>query len=89
MTNNEAIEILSNLRWSAGSVDRDKIAEALFMAIRALDRPQGKWIYHIDDLFPGESTQECSICHREQLLTYNDDNYCPACGAYMRGEPNE
>ena len=29
----------------------------------------GHWIYHPDDLFPYESTQECS--------------YCPNCGAKM------
>ena len=23
----------------------------------------GHWIYHPDDLFPNDSTQECSYCH--------------------------
>lgn len=45
----------------------------------------GHWILHIDDLFPADSTQECSICHEEQN-TYIDDNYCPNCGAKMEGE---
>lgn len=40
---------------------------------------------HFDDLFPEESTQECSICHAEQYLRYgDDDNYCPNCGAKMK-----
>ena len=43
----------------------------------------GKWIYHIDDLFPVESTQECSLCHHEQPLNILDENYCPNCGAKM------
>lgn len=49
-----------------------------------VDKPKGKWIMHIDDLFPCESTQECSICHAEQLINGNDDNFCPNCGADMR-----
>jgi len=49
------------------------------------DRPKGEWIYHVDDLFPGESTQECSICHAVQPLNINDENFCPNCGADMRG----
>ena len=43
----------------------------------------GRWIIHFDDLFPEESTQECSLCHAEQYLRYgDDDNYCPNCGAH-------
>lgn len=45
----------------------------------------GEWIMHINELFPGEYTQECSICHAEQLTNGNDDNYCPNCGAKMKG----
>ena len=47
-------------------------------------RPHGEWIKHVDDLFPEESTEECSVCHEEQRITGNDDNYCPNCGASMR-----
>lgn len=43
---------------------------------------KGKWIYHIDDLFPAESTMECNQCHAEQSLTC-DDEFCPHCGAKM------
>lgn len=46
----------------------------------------GQWIMHIDNLFPCESTQECSVCHAEQLITGNDDNFCPCCGAKMETE---
>ena len=50
-------------------------------------QPRGKWIYHIDDLFPAESTKECDQCHAEQPLIC-DDEFCPHCGADMRGEQN-
>lgn len=43
---------------------------------------KGKWIYHIDDLFPAESTMECNQCHAEQPLTC-DDEFCPHCGTKM------
>ena len=44
----------------------------------------GEWINHFDDLFPAESTQECSVCHAEQGLGMIDENFCPNCGAEMR-----
>ena len=46
---------------------------------------RGRWIYHIDDLFPAESTKECDQCHAEQPLTC-DDEFCPHCGAKMEAE---
>lgn len=50
--------------------------------VDAVSLRHGRWIYHIDDLFPTESTQECDQCHEEQPLTC-DDNFCPHCGAKM------
>lgn len=46
------------------------------------DRPQGEWINHFDDLFPEDSTIECSVCHEHQPMGI-DENYCPNCGARM------
>ena len=45
----------------------------------------GMWIYHPDDLFPGDSTQECSHCHEEEYVNLRNENYCPNCGAKMDG----
>lgn len=47
------------------------------------ERKKGHWIKHYDDLFPEESTIECSECHNHQDITI-DDSYCPNCGADMR-----
>jgi len=49
------------------------------------ERKVGHWIKHFDDMFPGDSTIECSVCHEEQYTTI-DDNFCPNCGARMKGE---
>lgn len=53
------------------------------------ERKKGKWLFHIDDLFPEESTQECSVCHEEESVKIQNDNFCPNCGADMRGGKNE
>lgn len=58
--------------------------DAIVNSVPIADRPQGEWIIHFDDLFPAESTQECSVCHAEQIINGNDDNFCPNCGADMR-----
>lgn len=61
-------------------------AECDSQATNMVDEMQirhGHWIYHTDDLFPNDSTQECSYCHEEEYLTLINDNYCPNCGAKM------
>lgn len=45
----------------------------------------GRWIYHVNDLFPAESTQECSVCHEEEYITLRHENFCPNCDAKMDG----
>lgn len=46
------------------------------------ERKTGKWIMHISEIYPADSTMECNICHAEQTL-WCDENYCPNCGAKM------
>ena len=53
------------------------------------DAVHGEWIMHIDDLFPEESTQECSNCHEHETIKICNDNFCPNCGAKMDGERRE
>ena len=43
----------------------------------------GRWIMHDDEF---GLTCECSVCHIE---TMGDGNYCPNCGADMRGSNDE
>lgn len=54
--------------------------------VEAVEVVHGHWIYHLDYLFPTESTQECSICHEHEETTLYNENYCPNCGAKMDGD---
>lgn len=45
---------------------------------------RGRWIVHYDDIWPTESTQECSECHEEVPLLI-DCKFCPNCTAWMKG----
>ena len=52
------------------------------------DRPKGKW-HHIQSVCYGGGTMKevvCSKCHEHQILP---TNFCPYCGADMRGEDDE
>lgn len=79
MTNKEAIEILTHTYML--SKERQ---QALDLAIKALEkRPKGKWIEHYDSQ-EGFTWLTCSRCMEK---AYEEGyNYCPNCGADMRGE---
>ena len=55
----------------------------------SIEPKKGKWILHPDDLFPAESTMECSVCHEHEFFSLCNENFCPNCGADMRGEGDE
>ena len=47
-------------------------------------RPKtGQWLINPDGYYP-----YCSVCHNVQV-NGKMTNYCPACGAYMKGESND
>ena len=67
-----------------GPRDMTRIAKALEGIVRELRRMQepncrthGEWVLN------GTRYCECSICHHEGL---ENANFCPYCGADMRGE---
>lgn len=94
MTNKEAVKELEAIKPALDNVfsfSTDKKAEALDLAIKALKKPVGKWIYHKSDgyFLP---TMECSNCHANDLLggltrkEYKVVNkFCWNCGAKMEG----
>ena len=83
MTRDEAIERL-NIHKST-SVFVDSIAEAIDIAIEALsaDAVHGEWIFNptdaIDLMF---AKPKCSKCGFESS---DGGNFCPNCGARMKG----
>lgn len=49
----------------------------------------GRWIEHPDDIFPLESTIECSVSGEQENVDIHNDNFCPNCGAKMDGGEQE
>ena len=88
-----AFEIDTDLqKWDSGCWIRYKMFENVINEQPTVDAEpvrHGHWIAHYDDIWPEESTLECSICHEEQGKGMLDINYCPACGAKMDGGKNE
>ena len=90
MTNEFAIKVLTELRGYG-----DKFAnigfdrkEALDLAIKALEqaRPKGKWSRPSVVAMPYSFAYECPICRQWGNIQTFEPNYCPNCGADMRGD---
>ena len=84
-----AIEICVKVKGQGiTQFDAVEIADAMegIPTADVVEVKHGWWISHYDDLFPVESTQECSICHEEEFISLCNENYCPNCGAKMDGE---
>lgn len=89
MTRAEAIKILKAIRvyecYPKSASEETK--QAIDMAIEALAEPKrGKWETVIrNEHYPSGREYEadyCSVCGRRGSLEYN---YCPCCGARMKG----
>ena len=84
MTRDEAIEILRYLPINIGRQNgKHLIQEAMNMAIEALERKRGEWVYLYEDNY------KCSICASWWCCTdsqIDEMSYCPNCGADMRSK---
>lgn len=78
-------------KYNSGNMTANEMYQALIEQPTAdvVEVKHGTWISHYDDLFPVESTQECSICHEEESISLYNENYCPNCGAKMDGGDSE
>lgn len=86
MTSLEAIAILGGFKYNP--LFNDQQIEAFDMAISALSENKGEWIEK--EVFDGDVAYECSECGELFCLidgTPADNlyNFCPNCGARMKG----
>ena len=72
---------LHSERWCGIMDAKQIIINAPFVS----DRPQGEWIIEID--INNYTYGRCSICGMRQYAGHL--NFCPNCGADMRGKANE
>lgn len=83
MTNKEAIELLDDLRkYEHSEYYEQEVQEALEKGIKALENQKvGHWI----DCADKDLWYRCSECGK-RMWSGNCYNYCPDCGAKMKGE---
>ncbi len=80
------------IAWIKGSQQMTSKIKCVIAKIEtmpdAVSVVHGEWIYHFDDIWPEESTIQCSLCREHQPLGI-DENFCPNCGALMRERESE
>ena len=77
----DAIEVAYQLRHKPIDEEWNWWRKA-FSAIPSADRPKGEWI----EINIKDYKAKCSNCRTWSVVM---GNYCPNCGADMRGEDNE
>ena len=90
MTREKAIEMCKSIKdyLTAGNPvwSKEEVTDAMTMAIEALkDRQKGHWEYE-DDSINFVNLWQCSECYE---VVDEKTNFCPYCGADMRGENDE
>lgn len=74
-------------------------AVAIIRSIPSTDRPQGEWIRTAEEYIGDDVSGfydyhwACSECEKEVIINdwniYELSDYCPHCGAYMKGADDE
>ena len=68
--------------WTKGYEEGIDDAIAMISSVPSVTpKNMGKWLHP----YKSDIACECSVCHRQLPIT-NDYNFCPICGADMRGD---
>ena len=87
MNREEAIKILKDTLYDE-KTPTDYL-EAVKMGREALENQKtGHWEYVQYDSNPKIGNYHCSVC-RHIIIPFENQKYCPNCGAKMEGENNE
>ena len=86
----EAMEVDSEeQRWDSGCWIRYKMFERVLESLPSAERKRGRWVRHILKNAKVPWGFDCSECGTWFVIgedTAEGYNYCPNCGAEMRGE---
>lgn len=87
----DCITVLSMVAFMISSILAAVEVEALKNKIEDNAEPvvYGWWISRYDEIFPADSSMECSVCGEEESFYLSNDNYCPNCGAIMSRSKND
>lgn len=82
MTNQEAIKVLNRLKYVyvGNELFQVEMEQAIYVAIKALESNLDTWV--VDDIGYFHCPK-CGIKPRDQVAM---TDYCPNCGADLRGE---
>lgn len=82
----DAAERESQVDGSYGYMDTKSIVDMLNDLPSAQpERKKGKWINANDGKWNTVEVLKCSVCGEMDNRMYRTDNFCPNCGADMRG----
>jgi len=64
----------------------DGFADGLAVGVKWVQRPQGKWVLVHPLQENDEGAYMCSVCHSGDWRISPEFEFCPYCGADMRGD---
>lgn len=71
---------------------KDEIIDVAVKNIMALSENKGEWIFYDEEFYQQgrfasvhHRIKECSICHHKIADFVGNMNFCPNCGAMMKG----
>ena len=74
-------------KWDSGCWIRYKMFERVVESLPSAEREKGKWVFKNDIAAIPTGYYECSECKNGRLMY--KENFCPNCGADMRGKQDE